>query len=224
MSQNPMQTGLSQFELCKALYQSGVLSQVKLSPSSKLVLIGLANHFNPNKNDMFPSQNYLSEHLGVSVKSIQRAIIELSQKGLVVYDTKTVNHYVFTKKFFEMINLDKNFCKDKMSDNMRQTVCNKSVKLSPKHEREHEKNKSNFYKKASQRPPYHAFGNQKEGISIRGVDETKEILRQTFDVELKSPMDDLQTAKNWLNALTHEELRHSFIEEKALKIRNRWGL
>ena len=42
-------SGMSQFEISKRIYSSGILSRIELSMSAKLVLIALANHYNPEK-------------------------------------------------------------------------------------------------------------------------------------------------------------------------------
>ena len=92
--------GMSQFEISKRIYSSGILSRIELSMSAKLVLIALGNHYNPEKNGMFPSQKFISEQIGISLKSVERAIKELKNANLLVYVTKKVNCYYFTTKFF----------------------------------------------------------------------------------------------------------------------------
>lgn len=93
---------LKQLGLLKAIYFGGVMSK-ELSPSAKLVLQGLACHFNPKKNFMFPSQKFLADKLGMNVRSVERAIKELKTQGLIEYETKKVNFYFFTSKFWGLI-------------------------------------------------------------------------------------------------------------------------
>lgn len=93
---------LKQLGLMKAIYFGGLLSK-DLSPTAKLVLQGLAYHYNPKKNFMFPSQKFLGEQLGMSTRSIERAIKELKTQGLIDYETKKVNFYFFTAKFWGLI-------------------------------------------------------------------------------------------------------------------------
>lgn len=96
---------ISQFELTKILYSSGILAKCDLTPSAKLFLWALCSHYNPNNKTMFPSQQTVAQKLGISEKSAQRAVKELKTHGLIDYETKRVNHYVFGEKFFEMVKM-----------------------------------------------------------------------------------------------------------------------
>jgi len=96
---------ISQFELTKILYSSGILAQCDLTPSAKLFLWALCSHYNPNNKTMFPSQQTVAAKLGISEKSAQRAVKELKMHGLIDYETKRVNHYVFGEKFFELVKM-----------------------------------------------------------------------------------------------------------------------
>jgi hypothetical protein len=198
MNPKPFHAAVSQFQLCKQIYTSGFLSNVDLTPAAKLVLIALANHYNPDKKDMFPSQEFISNQLGVSLKTVQRAVLELKNSSIVVYDTRRVNHYSFTGIFFEMVNL---------SCDMGQNVLKPCVKMSYKHKHEHVNNNENrhFYSK-------------------KQIENTKEQLKDTFKIEVKSPMDDKQTAINWLNSLSADDLKHSFIAQRAEKVRKKWNI
>ena len=107
---------ITQFELSKLLYTSGFLTKINLTPTAKLVLMALIQHYNANNAEMFPSQKFLSLQLGISEKSVERAIANLSSENLISYITQKVNKYRFTAYFFEQI---------KMSVNRRQNVgCN----------------------------------------------------------------------------------------------------
>lgn len=107
---------ITQFELSKLLYTSGFLTKINLTPTAKLVLMALIQHYNANNAEMFPSQKFLSLQLGISEKSVERAIANLSNENLISYVTQKVNKYRFTAHFFEQI---------KMSVNHRQNVgCN----------------------------------------------------------------------------------------------------
>jgi len=84
MNANPCHNHVSQFEICKQIYTSGILNKVKLTPTSKLVLIALANHY----PKVFPSQKFIADQLGITERSVIRAIQELKNKGLILYITK----------------------------------------------------------------------------------------------------------------------------------------
>lgn len=96
---------ISQFELTKILYSSGILAECDLTPSAKLFLWALCSHYNPSNETMFPSQQTVAKKLGISEKSAQRAVKELKTFGLIDYETKRVNHYVFGEKFFELVKM-----------------------------------------------------------------------------------------------------------------------
>ncbi len=96
---------ITQFELTKILYSSGILAECDLTPSAKLFLWALCSHYNPNNETMFPSQQTVAKKLGISEKSAQRAVKELKNAGLIDYETKRVNHYVFGAKFFELVKM-----------------------------------------------------------------------------------------------------------------------
>lgn len=74
------------------------LSQFKLSPTAKLVLIYLTSCFNENHKYVFPKQSKIANCLGVSERSIVRAISELVKEGLIIIECKYINHYKFTSK------------------------------------------------------------------------------------------------------------------------------
>jgi len=102
---NVVMLNITQFELTKMLYSSGVLAKCNLTPSAKLFLWALCSHYNPNNETMFPSQQTISKKLGISEKSAQRAVKELKTCGLIDYETRRVNHYVFGEKFFELVKM-----------------------------------------------------------------------------------------------------------------------
>ena len=106
-------TTINQFELSKMVYTSGFLAKVNLTPTAKLVLIALMQHYNANNAEMFPSQKFLGAQLGISEKSVERAIANLRDENLIFYVTQQVNKYRFTAHFFEQI---------KMSVDHRQNV------------------------------------------------------------------------------------------------------
>jgi len=107
------------FEICKQIYTSGLFSKIKLSNSSKLVIIAMGNHYNPNKPDIFPSIKYLASQLGIGDRSVARAIVELKNAGLIIYETKNVNRYRFTNIFFEMINMAVVTCQNDKPDHAK---------------------------------------------------------------------------------------------------------
>lgn len=88
--------GFSSFELTKHLLNN--LQQFKITQTAKLVLLYLADCYNPKKADMFPKQKTIAEKLGVSEISVTRAISELHKEGLIISERKYTNRYKFTSR------------------------------------------------------------------------------------------------------------------------------
>lgn len=126
---------ITQFELSKILYTSGFLSRANLTATSKLVLIALIQHYNANNAEMFPSQKFLSKQLGISEKSVERAIANLSSENYISYTTQKVNKYRFTAHFFEQV---------KMSVDLRQNVGSDDRQNVGQTNKEEQKKKKDF--------------------------------------------------------------------------------
>lgn len=162
---------ISQFELTKILYSSGILAECDLTPSAKLFLWALCSHYNPNNETMFPSQQTVATKLGISEKSAQRAVKELKTCGLIDYETKRVNHYTFGAKFFELV---------KMSGMMGQNVLSEggqNVRLTNKHEKkkEHADFSFKFRQSAAQR---HFETDKQAKRMVPSAEETKKLIEE----------------------------------------------
>lgn len=195
---------LSQFEISKRIYSSGILSRVDLSMSAKLVLIALTNHYNPQKCGMFPSQKFVAEQLGVSLKSVERAVKELKNANLLVYVTKKVNCYYFTAKFFDEI---------KMSDHIGQNdghEIGQNDALTYKHE---QKNNSDFQKNYGERKAK-TYGTQQKGIDYQPAKIDCRRDEQT-------PWNDFEVACNFVDSLK-DSLSNVFIRQKVEAICDHW--
>ena len=195
---------LSQFTISKNVYNSGMLSKIKLTMSAKLVLIALTNHYNPEKPDIFPSQQYIAEHLGISIKSVNRAVQELTQAGLLIYETKNVNRYKFTAKFFAEIKMSVNHGQ---SDN--QTMDSLSMK--------HIKEKKNNTKVLN-------FQKINEGIKYKSPETTRNELRESLGVrDDKTPYNDKETAVKFI--LACQRTAHiNVVKKKIEEVRKIWNL
>ena len=101
IQQQSVESSLSQFEITKGIYTSGMLKTLKIAPCAKLILIAISTHY-PN---IFPSIKFLSESLGISQSSVKNAIKELRLAGLIIYTCSGSNHYKFTQKFFELVKI-----------------------------------------------------------------------------------------------------------------------
>ena len=115
--------GFSQFQFTNYLLNN--LSQFELSPSAKLVLLELSTCYNPKNADVFPKQKTLAAKIGISERSVVRAIQELVKEGLILLESKYTNHYIFTAKtgILGAVNT-KNF----EDDNLSEDLCQNDIK------------------------------------------------------------------------------------------------
>lgn len=204
-----LNNGLSQFEISKQIYFSGILNRINLSMSAKMVLIALANHYNPQKSGMFPSQKFISEQLGVSLKSVERAIKELKAANLVVYVTKKVNCYYFTAKFFDEI---------KLSDEYRQIV-GSDTRQNVAQTDNHEQKKNRVFQKtfsAQRSNPAPAKTSQPKGMDYQPA-----VLDFSRDEE--TPWNDIEVAKQFICELK-ASMDNAFVKQRVQKILDHWRL
>lgn len=100
----------SQFTLTNKLLQN--LYKYKLTPTAKLVLLELSTCYNPKHGDMFPKQKTLANRIGVSERSVVRAVSELVKEGLVLIECKYTNHYKFSSRITSE-------CAENLSEDLR---------------------------------------------------------------------------------------------------------
>lgn len=113
------QHGFTQFDLSKIVLNN--LQQFKLTPTSKLVLLYLADCFNPKHAEIFPKQKTIAEKIGVSEASVIRAISELHKEGLIISERKYTNRYKFTSRILNLCGIVKDFSQqNKMQDTTSQ--------------------------------------------------------------------------------------------------------
>ena len=190
---------LTQFEIVRAIYDSGILAEITLSPATKLVLIAIAHHFNPKKEDMFPSQKFIAKKLGISERSAERAVAELKKADLISYQTQRVNHYKFTAKFFESV---------KLSGKFRQIV-GKEVRQIVGQTNKHEQKNNGFSKN-------NFYSNQPKGIDY--VD----LPTPNHKRDERTPENDFETAQNFVKELLPMS-QNPLIKVKLEKIYQIWG-
>ena len=90
----------SQYEITSNIITK--LNNFKLTPTAKLVLLYLTTCYNPKHADVFPKQKTIADKLGVSERSITRAIQELFKEGLVLIECKYTNRYKFTSNIINL--------------------------------------------------------------------------------------------------------------------------
>lgn len=93
---------LTQFELSKVTLRN--LSKFNLKPTAKLVLMSLVDHYPM----IYPSQQTIANELGISLRSVKTAVKELSDQGIIIYQTKGFNTYKLTRAFFGVLCVDPN--------------------------------------------------------------------------------------------------------------------
>lgn len=129
--------GVSQFKLTDRLLKN--LNKYELSPTGKLVLLYLSSCYNPKKADVFPKQKTIANKLGISERSVVRAIQELVKGGLIFVESKYTNHYVLSSKIVQKPSQNEKFFEpENLSDDLSQNDTSKRDNLSP-HEHEPKK-------------------------------------------------------------------------------------
>lgn len=137
MAETHVGHGVSQFKLTDRLLKN--LNKYELSPTGKLVLLYLSSCYNPKKADVFPKQKTIASKLGISERSVVRAIQELVKGGLIFVESKDTNHYVFSPKIVQKPSQnEKNFEPENLSDDLSQNDTSKRDNLSH-HEHEPKK-------------------------------------------------------------------------------------
>lgn len=119
--------GFTQFELSKIILNN--LQQFKLTPTTKLVLLYLADCFNPKHTEIFPKQKTIADKIGVSEASVIRAISELHKEGLIISERKYTNRYKFTSKILNLCGTVEDFSQTKQmqvknTQNVSLETCN----------------------------------------------------------------------------------------------------
>lgn len=99
--------GIKQVQLLNYLLNN--LSQFKLKPTTKLVLLYLAGCYNPEHVDVFPKQKTIALQMGISERSVISAIQELHEKGLVISERKYTNRYKFTSRILNLGDMVEDF-------------------------------------------------------------------------------------------------------------------
>jgi len=112
---------ITQFSLTKNVLNN--LSQYNITPVAKLVLLYLTSCYNPKHKEIFPKQKTIALKLGISERSVTRAIQELFKEGLILIECKYTNRYKFTSRIAEK-------CPDVLSDNKGQNAIKETDNLS----------------------------------------------------------------------------------------------
>ena len=112
---------ITQFELSKKLLNN--LYKFNLKPVTKLVLLYMADCYNPKHGYMFPKQRTIADKLGVSERTVNRAISELVKEGLILIEYKLSASYKFTSKIVSEQAENKSF--NNVTENHNHTTKNR---------------------------------------------------------------------------------------------------
>lgn len=130
--------GLSQYEMTTEFVKN--LSQFDITPVAKLVLLYLTTCYNPKNADVFPKQKTIAAKIGVSERSVTRAVQELFKAGLILVECKHTNRYKIVANSGGFArDIEKIFEPDILSDNSRKNISQQKDNLSDTHEHEQKK-------------------------------------------------------------------------------------
>ena len=101
------QKHLSGYDLTTKLIRGG-LSNLNLSPNTKLVLLYLSTCYNEKKGVVFPKIKTIAEAIGIAEISVKRAIKELLKENCILKAKrfKNSNEYILTNKILETSQID----------------------------------------------------------------------------------------------------------------------
>ncbi|MDD3150166.1 MAG: helix-turn-helix domain-containing protein [Candidatus Gastranaerophilales bacterium] len=222
------------FDLNKAVTFSKIFSKIKLSASSKLTLRALIDCWNPKKGFVFPSQNFLAQVTGLTDRSIRSSVAQLKDEGLILTaKTRSGLNYRFTQKFFEQVNSSCNGGKLFLS-HAENSSCSCKEQINNK-----KNNSFNFSKNSNgndlnslsttttafnKKSAVNNFSNYQANFippQLKGpsyLPYKKPLLEQK-----KSPLDDFNTAKIWLENLSGQALTQDFIKSRVINVLEKWN-
>lgn len=188
---------ITQFELLNNLVNN--LHKFQVTPTSKLVLLYLGKCWNPDKGYMFPRINTISRRVGISKSSVHRAIKELCKQGLIFYDTKSREKFVFTQVVFEICHIEQK---------ISQIEPQKTVNLTHTcHEQRtyKQKKKQNYFNKTTSIYP------------VDSINRTQTLLQEYKSIKTGSPLQMTRDqAIEYLNNLPPQLLR-TRMNQKLIK-------
>ena len=98
-----LHVNVKSFELSHAIIKTNLFSKVNLKPVSRLILLTVSDMYNPKLGYSFPSVRKLSACTGYTDRQIKEGLKELSLSGMMIRTDKKI---YFTKKFYELLDLD----------------------------------------------------------------------------------------------------------------------
>ena len=173
------------YDLLVLIQDFELAEQFNLKTSEFSVLAVLARCYNNKTGVMFPGIETIARRINASTSTVKRCISELRLKGLIIIEkNKKHNIYKFTDRFFNAVQPESAQVSNRTAE---------SVKLTPKHNKEHNKFKNiSSYKQKPYKPP----NDDLNKISF------------SFNSEDKKRYDEIfQTLKNWSFTGAHFVIR-----------------
>ena len=92
------------FEINKLISISGLFSKVKMPISARMVLRTIADYWNYNRGEAFPTQKTIAYNTGLDVRTVRYAIEILTENNLIEKKLSRKRYYYkFTKHFYSII-------------------------------------------------------------------------------------------------------------------------
>jgi len=191
---------IKQYELSTVITHNRFFKRVSLTPSAKLIIRCLIDCWNPDNKLMFPRQEMIADACDMSVRSVEKAIKELKENGLILITKKyNKNAYTFTNEFFALVFKVDNFSPENakkcarilpeiiagLPENSAVTyITNKE----PININRNENKNLNFNKnKTDYKNDWR--NNMTTGITYKDPENTKQAMAETFSVKCGSPLD-----------------------------------
>ena len=217
-----VQHGFTQFELTNYLLNN--LSQFNITPAAKLVLLELSAHYNPQKPDMFTNQKTLASKIGISERSVVRAVSELFKAGLIIIECKYTNRYKFTSKIgWKCPQDEKFFPQETLSDIKRQNGIKKDDNLS-QHEqiKETKKEQTNVIVVYSKIPAIITTNKKIRNPQAYWASLSQEIKEQYMEKQRKADKSKEKIKKVQELELKQKEEQKRYDEISALPLEQQW--
>ena len=91
------------FEINKLISVSGLFSRVKLPVSARLVLRAIADYWNYNRGEAFPTQKTIAYNTGLDVRTVRYVIKELLKENLLTAKLYKKRYYYKFSGFFTLL-------------------------------------------------------------------------------------------------------------------------
>ena len=186
------------FELSKKTLNN--LSQFRLKPIAKLVLLYLCDCYNPKHGEMFPKQSTIAAKLGVSEASVIRAVQELHKEGLIISERKYTNRYKFTPKIVSERSQNEDF---NLQEETTQNISSETCKMTA-----HDKEKITEVNKPTKVDDFKILKNYAEKQGARNTTAYINALKRNGSaVKIISEYKEKQAADRYYQRLREENAR-----------------